>query len=173
MKKVLLFVSTMVLGTTTEAQVYKVDHSLSPEEMLSASKADWIDTTIAQLSPLLFRHPDTCLNCVIPFEPQVLSYSKKTWGRKECFISTRRVLRRMARDGFRPATVEELLAYNSVHPEGRVDGPIVALGSEARLDKDRFVVSLYQCTVGHCIDAWSRTSGQKWYCGNGFLGVRK
>lgn len=72
------------------------------------------------------------------------------------------VIAEMKRDGYRPATMKELLAFGEQNPELQRQFPIVALGSVARLDGSRHV----GCLCGSGSERNLRLS----YFGNGWLG---
>ena len=54
-------------------------------------------------------------------------------------ISTEDVLREMARQNLRPATIEELLTLGATYPHIHRDGPITALGSSPVVEGERRV----------------------------------
>lgn len=86
-------------------------------------------------------------------------------------IDSEDALARMKREGYRPATIFELLAFGIKYPDIQRENPIIALGSVVRLDGNRHVACLVGLSSGRGLSLdWfdSCWSGQ-----GRFLAVRK
>lgn len=102
-----------------------VDYSLSLEQMIAAGKYDWSNSDItAKRFPLKGSGK-------VELEPKLFYFGRD--------MSSDNVIAEMDKEGFRPCTIEELLAIGEQHPELQRKFPLVALGSVAEIDGNRSV----------------------------------
>lgn len=81
------------------------------------------------------------------------------------------VITEMEKQGYRPATIAELLALGQTKPDLQREYPIVALGSSCVVGGNRSVPCLFEGSRGrHCCLLWFVN---EWRGGCRFLGVRK
>ena len=81
------------------------------------------------------------------------------------------VIAEMKKDGYRPATIFELLALGVTQPELQRGFPIIALGSDCTLDGGRHVADLYGVAGGRGLGlGWL---GGDWSVGCRFVGLRR
>lgn len=146
-----------VLGLTPLDLQFFVDYGMTLEQMIAAGKYDWSNSDITAK-----RFPLTGTGKVA-FEPKLFHFDRS--------ISSEDAIKEMEKEGFRPAKIEELLAYGALLPEEQRKYPIIALGSVAEIDGSRGVACLHR--VGS-----ERSLGLRWFDGDWdgcyrFLGVRK
>lgn len=117
-----------LLGLSPKTLRITVDYSLSLEQMIAAGKYDWSNSDItAKRFPLKGSGKSE-------LEPKLFYFGQD--------MSSEKVIAEMDKEGFRPCTIEELLAIGEQHPELQRKFPMVALGSVAELDGDRSVAYL-------------------------------
>lgn len=105
-----------------------VDYSLSLEQMITAGKYDWSNSDItAKRFPLKGSGK-------VELEPKLFYFGRD--------MSSDNVIAEMDKEGFRPCTIEELLAIGEQHPELQRKFPLVALGSVAEFNGSRNVACL-------------------------------
>ena len=92
-----------------------VDYSRSLAEMIAAGKYDWSNSGITA------DH--------FPVKGEGVSEVELTLVHFNRFMSTDAVLKELAKTGFRPAKIEELLALGEKYHDLQREFPIVALGS--------------------------------------------
>ena len=137
---------------------FTVDYSRSLAEMIAAGRYDWTNSDI------------NAANFPIKGEGSV-----ETEG--ELFHFNRNIgfdeaIREMDKDGYRPATIEELLAFGAKHPELQRQFPIIALGSVwQRSHGLRNVADLGRSDAER--DLYLRWIDGGWYDPCRFLAVRK
>jgi hypothetical protein len=145
------------LGLTPLELKIIVDYGMTLEQMIAAGGYDWVNDNItAKRFPLSGKGRHEMVAELIPFNRG---------------ISSEEAVVELDKMGFRPGTVEELLAFGAAFPETQRKFPILALGSPCGVGGDRLVAYLR----GH--DARRRLDLLWWdsrwidYCR--FLAVRK
>ncbi len=138
-----------------------VDYDMSLEAMIQAGHYEVVHTDItAKLFPLSGTGK-------VAFEHKLFHFNYN--------ISSEDVIKKMNKQGFRPATIEELLAYGAALPEKQDRFPIIALGSIVEINNDeyndRYVTSLGKGNSEYCLDLdWFDVV---WSDSCRFLAVRK
>ncbi len=97
----------------------------SLNELITLGKYDWVDENITDVN---FPIPE---GFAFGLEPKLYHFNR--------YISSRNVIKEMEKDGFRPATIWDLLDYGAKNPELQRQFPIVALGSVEQMDSLRRV----------------------------------
>lgn len=143
----------------------KVKHTLI--ELIAAGKYDWVNEKITEVNFPMPEGFNLSLEPKLYFdlEPRLYHFNRD--------ISSEDVIKEMKKDGFRPATIWNLLDYGAKNPELQKSFMIFALGSVALLDGDRRVAYLN-------VDFGERRLDLSWFDGNGngwgshcrFLAVR-
>ncbi len=117
-----------VLNLSPLDMKFFVDYGMTLEQMIAAGNYDWKNDDItAKRFPLSGTGK-------VGFEPKLFHFDRD--------ISSENAIKEMEKDGFRPAKIEELLAYGAALPEEQRKYPIVALGSVAEIGGDRSVACL-------------------------------
>ena len=112
-----------LLGLSPKTLRIVVDYSLLLEQMIAAGKYDWSNSDItAKRFPLKGSGK-------VELEPKLFYFGQD--------MSSEKVIAEMDKEGFRPCTIEELLAIGEQHPELQRKFPLVALGSVAKIGGDR------------------------------------
>jgi hypothetical protein len=134
-----------------------VDYSLSLEQMITAGKYDWSNSDItAKRFPLKGSGK-------VELEPKLFYFGRD--------MSSDNVIAEMDKEGFRPCTIEELLAIGEQHPELQRKFPLVALGSVAKVNGNRHVACLFRDGSGRELHlGWF---GHGWHVVCRFPAVRK
>ncbi len=133
-----------------------VDYTMSLSDMVSAGQYDWVNPEITEANFPKTRTGSISLNA------ELLHFNRT--------ISSENALKEMEKLGFRPATIEELLAFGAKYPELQRQFPIVALGSSCVLGGDRRVPCLDEVGSGRDLDLyWFE---DVWYGRYRFLVVR-
>ncbi len=104
-----------------ETFTFTVDYSLSLPEMIVAGRYDWTNGNI------------NAANFPLSLPKGQVEGSVETKGELfhfNCNIGSDEAIRLMDGDGYRPARIEELLAFGAKHPELQRQFPIIALGSD-------------------------------------------
>ncbi|MDQ5901695.1 MAG: hypothetical protein QG580_410 [Patescibacteria group bacterium] len=98
-----------------------VDYSMTFTQMTAAGKYIWSDIYInSKQFPLTGTGK-------VAFEPKLFHFDRN--------ISYENAIKEMDKDGFRPAKIEELLAYGTILlPERDLKHPIIALGSVIKVN---------------------------------------
>lgn len=104
-----------------------LDDKLS--ELIARGKYDWVNSDITPA-----RFPVTEI-------PELKDEKLFNFGRN---ISTEDAKAEMDKQGYRPATMAELLVYGAKNPDVQRKNPIVALGSVAQIDSIDCVGVLYE-----------------------------
>lgn len=145
------------LGLTPVEMQFFVDYGMTLEQMIAAGSYDRTNSDItAKRFPLSGTGK-------VAFEPKIFHFDRD--------ISSENAIKEMEKDGFRPAKIEELLAYDAILPDEQRKYPIVALGSVTGLGGSRYVpflrrdVSKRRLYLSWWSDDW------RGHCR--FLGVRK
>ncbi len=140
--------------TSTTKQVVNYDRSIA--DSLMAGKYDWKNDNITDAN---FPSDEKGQRKV---EFGVFHFNKTTESDDN--------VAKMKAEGFRPATMKELLAYGEKNPKEQRKYPIIALGLVARLDGRRPVGDLRGSSGGR--DADLGYDGLEWRVCCRFLGVR-
>lgn len=145
------------LGLTPLDLQFFVDYGMTLEQMIAAGNYDWKNDDItAKRFPLSGTGK-------VAFEPKLFHFDRD--------ISSENAIKEMEKDGFRPAKIEELLAYGAILPEEQRKYPIVALGSVAKIGGIRHVACLGRNGSRRRLSlSWF---GLDWDGDYRFLGVRK
>ena len=92
-----------------------IDYGKTLEEMVKAGAYDWKNSDITS------EHFPIDGNGMVECTTELVHFNRS--------ISTDDALAELDKQGFRPATIEELLAFGSTNPEIQRQFPIIALGS--------------------------------------------
>jgi len=145
-------------NNTTPVEIeFFVDYDMSLEAMIKAGHYDVIETDITAK-----RFPLSGIGQVA-FEPKLFHFNRN--------ISSKDVIKEMEKQGFRPATIEDLLAYGAALPEEQRKFSIVALGSVTKINGDRYVAYLSEDDSERGL--YLGLFGFEWDGLDHFLGVRK
>ena len=154
---VFVFLSSFLSAQTDTVSVsgeitLTINYSRTLQEMIDAGNYDWVDNYFTEKGSLL-------LDSIGSSEASVSVKIFKLKG----FIFSEDAVAEMLKDGFRPATLAELLALGEAYPEIQKENPIIALYSVYFVpvlfsDNDRSLG-----ITGHGL----------WGSGYRFLGVRK
>lgn len=101
---------------------------LTFKEFIAAGKYDWVNETIKEVNFPMAE------GFAFGLEPKLYHFNR--------LISSEEAIKEMEKDGFRPATIWDLLDYGAKNPELQRQFPIVALGSVARMGDGRDVAYL-------------------------------
>lgn len=138
-------VAELIVGKVHRVFKVVVDYSRDLGQMIAAGKYDWTDNDI------------TADN--FPVKGEGRQEREVALFHFNRVISSNDAIKEMASAGYRPATIEELLALGQVQPELQRQFPIVALGSVCRDPRGhRLVPYLCGSAVGRrlgllCFDA--------------------
>ncbi len=144
------------LDNLKESNILTVPYSRSIADSLIAGKYDWTNDSITDEK-----------------------FGDKLTGTKDVEtkmyhfgidISSENAIAKMNAEGFRPATMKELLAYGEKNPEEQRKYPVVALGSVAEVSLDRHVGVLDGYGSGRVAGLYSWGDGWSGYYR--FLAVR-
>ena len=106
-----------------------VDFSMTLVAMIAAGHYDWVNSNITQ-DHFLITGSGT-----VELELELIQFKNP--------MSTDNVLKELDRQGYRPATLPELLAFGAKYPEKQREFPIIAIGSVLlHSDGDRCVPCL-------------------------------
>ncbi len=92
-----------------------VDYSLPLEDMIRAGNYDWVGSSIIQ------NFPSNCDWGVHGVTAELFHFDRT--------MNSDEAIAEMEEQGYRPATIVELLAFGAEHPELQREFPIFALGS--------------------------------------------
>lgn len=96
--------------------------------MIAEGKYDWVNSDITEAN---FPTP---MNLVLGTEPKLFHFNRA--------ISSENAIKEMDKEGYRPATIWDLLDYGAKNPELQRQFPIVALGSVCEVNFNRNVAYL-------------------------------
>jgi len=130
---------------------------LSLKDMIAAGRYDWVNSDITEKR---FPMPK---DFVLGAEPKVFHFDRD--------ISSEKAIALMDADGYRPATIFDLLDYGAKNPEEQRKYPILALGSVALIYGDRCVAFLHRDDSERHLDLFWFDFGWSAFCR--FLAVRK
>ncbi len=145
------------LGLTPLEMQFFVDCGMTLDQMIAAGSYDWTNSDITAKRFLLSGTGK------VAFEPKIFHFDRD--------ISSENAIKEMEKDGFRPAKIEELLAYGAILPDEQRKHPIIALGSVAEIGGFRFVPCLGSFGSERDLDLYWWSGG--WLGRYRFLGVRK
>ena len=111
---------------TVEKTVAVVKNVL--KDMITAGHYYWVNSEITEEN---FPTPE---NLVLGEEPKLYHF--------DCGISSEKAMKLMDKDGFRPATIWDLLDFGAKNPEEQRKYPIVALGPRTLVRSSRRVACL-------------------------------
>ncbi len=154
-------IARIIVGTGSGArQTFKVlvDYAKTLKEMIREGKYNWVDSNITQEN---FRTQEKGTQEI---EIQLFHFGR--------VVGSEEVLEEMEREGFRPATLPELLALGAADRELQKEFPIVALGSRWRSPDGYLVVPfLHWFGLRRNLDlGWFESD---WHESCRFAGVRK
>jgi len=146
--------------TSPQATTYlvEIDYSDTLEQRLAAGRYDWKNSDITE------KHFPVKGEGQIKLDLELAHYAKN--------MNTEAVLAVIDAQGYRSATIEELLAFGAAYPELQREFPIIALGSvwRNRLG-NRYVACLYRDGNERNLNLnWIEDD---WYVHCRFLVVRK
>lgn len=146
-----------------ETFTFTVDYSLSLPEMIAAGCYDWTDSDInAANFPLSL--PKGQGEGSIETEGELFHFNRN--------IDFDEAIREMKKDGYRPATIEELLAFGAKYPELQREFPIIAARSVWRCSHgNRNVAYLGRSGAERVLSLFWIDDGCDAHCR--FLAVRK
>lgn len=112
-----LIMGTDQQDTTPRSTIYpvEIDYSDTFEQRLAAGRYDWKNSDITE------KHFPVKGEGQIQVDLELAHYGKS--------LSTEAILAAIEAQGYRPATIEELLAFGATYPEFQREFPIVALDS--------------------------------------------
>lgn len=113
-----------------------IDSALSLQEMIAAGRYDWVNDDI---TPECF-----------PIQRSGTKTTEIALVHRNKTVESQPLIDELDREGYRPATIEELLALGAKYPDLQREYPIVALGSVAEVGGGRCVV---------CLDRWRDERG--------------
>lgn len=136
---------------------FTVDYSLTLEEMIALGQYDWKNDDItAGRFPVKGKGKKEVVGELVKYEST---------------MSSEAVLADLDKNGLRPATIEELLAFGAAFPELQRKFPIVALGSIAEVDGGRGMACLGRGDSKRYLRL--RWFDRGWFAHCRFLAVRK
>ena len=150
-------IANLVRGAVSAFTV-TVDYGKRLSAMIKAGKYDWVNSDITEKN-----FPPTREEGVQPVTLELIHFDRA--------ISSEDALAELDTMGFRPANLEELLAFGAKYSEEQRKYPIVALGSVWRRLGDRYVPILWDDSNGRRLRL--RWFAGAWYSGYRFLAVRK
>ena len=115
-----------------------VDYGMDLAMMISVGRYDWVNRDITTDRFPLNGSGKTKVDAKLVY----FGYN----------ISSENVVKELDKKGFRPATIEELLAFGVTNPEIQRQFPVVALGSVCKVDGDRVVACLFRSVSGRSLD---------------------
>ncbi len=138
----------LIVGTTKEAATILkvvVDYGKSLAEMIAAGKYDgYINPDITEKHFPIPKIP-AGLPTKVELNLKLVHFNK--------VMTSDQVLAELKKQGLRPATLPELLAFGAAYPDKQREFPIVALGSVWRGPSgDRSVPGLWGCAGGRGLD---------------------
>jgi len=128
---VVLFLLTVTLAESqTQSIRVTVNHNRTIEKLVEAGKYDWSNPDITSKNfPSSQKGKDQVSIQLVYFDR---------------YLTSDEILKTLAKQGLRPATLKELLTLGEQHPDLQRQFPIVALGSVGQnSDGDRFVAYLW------------------------------
>jgi hypothetical protein len=128
----------------------------SLKEMIAAGRYDWVNSDITAKR----FGPETLS---LGQEPKLFHFDRD--------ISSEDAIAEMEKQGYRPATLGDLLKFGAENSEEQRKFPIVALGSVARVGGDRDVAYLGRSASGRSLDLYWFDDVWPRHCR--FLAVRK
>ena len=127
-----------------------VDYDLSLQEMIAAGQYDLVNDDITpERFPVIGKG-------VMQLIPQLVHFNRN--------ISSDDAEKELDKKGLRPATLAELLAFGKTYPEVQRKFPVVALGSVAEINGDRFVAYLDRGGSGRSLGLRYRDRAWRAYC---------
>lgn len=102
-----------------------MDFKVSLKDMVKAGKYAWVNPRINRENFPQTRHGVSILNAHLFKAPLYFG----------CHISSDSIVAEMGKQGYKPAIIEELLAFGETNPEVQRKFPVVALGSCTGLDR--------------------------------------
>lgn len=148
----------LIVGNAVEVFQVVVDYSQTLADMIAACNLDWVNPDITQ------EHFPISGNGVVELKAELIHFRET--------MSTNIVLKDLDRQGYRPATLPEPLAFGAKYPEKQREFPVVALGSvRANPDGSRRVP--YLCGDGSSRGLDLGWYGLGWHDDYRFLCVRK
>ena len=140
---------------------FAVDYTRTVAEMVAAGKYDWSNDDITSDH---YPIPKDKAGKSEGINTKVFHFNR--------LISSKDAIKEMEKEGYRPATAHEIMAFGEKNPEMQRQFPIVALGSTWQNDiLDRYVLVLrgYGSRRKLYLSHWDGG----WYGRYRFLGVRK
>jgi len=135
-----------------------VDETKTVEELVVEGNYDWSDSNVTSKN-----FPRSEEGTKDKKEVALFHFNKT--------MTSEDVIAEMKKDGYRPATIFELLALGVTQPELQRGFPIIALGSDCTLVGGRRVAYLYEDADGRGLDlGWL---GSDWGDGCRFVGLRR
>jgi len=129
---------------------------LTLKSLIEAGRYDWVNTDITEDN---FPMPE---GFTLGTEPKLFHFNRS--------ISSEKAIEEMVRDGYRPATIFDLLGFGAKNPELQRQFPIVAFGSVAQSGGHRGVACLGGGGAGRRLDlSWVVIN---WPGSSRFLAVR-
>jgi hypothetical protein len=146
---------------TITKDVITVDHRMSLEGMIGAGKYDWKNDYI---TPTKFPVQG---EGVVEFDTKIFHFDRYI-SSKEAFAVFEADDRR---NPWQPAKIESLLAYGAKNPEEQRNGPIIGLGSVAKVSGNPIVPRLNGRNAARVLDIYWWSGG--WIGNYRVLAVRK
>jgi hypothetical protein len=153
-----------LLGLLAVAFRFIVDYTLSLSDMIKAGKYDWVNGNITDANFPRTKGKGLAVGqSAETIDAELIHFNRD--------ISSDSAVAEMDKMGYRPATIEELLAFGASNPDIQKQFPIVALGSSCVVHGSRRVVYLHGDGSERALDLswWD----DDWRGDYQFLAVRK
>jgi len=135
-----------------------VDETKTVEELVVEGNYDWSDSNVTSKN-----FPRSEEGTKDKKEVALFHFNKT--------MTSEDVIAEMKKDGYRPATIFELLALGVTQPELQRGFPIIALGSDCTFDGSRHVAYLYESAGGRNLHLLWLDNDWNDYCR--FVGLRR
>ncbi len=160
-KKVVDFINKSKSPQSTDVIKLVVDYTRTLKQMIADGNYDWVNGNVTEEN---FPIAKELKGKKVEVSTKLFHFNRS--------ISSKDAIAEMDKDGFRPATLEELLALGEKHPELQRQFPIVALDSVwSDPDGNRFVPCLGVGGGGR--ELLLHWFGLDWGARYRFLAVRK
>ncbi|OGD67124.1 hypothetical protein A2442_01870 [Candidatus Campbellbacteria bacterium RIFOXYC2_FULL_35_25] len=147
-----------VVSYITHTFTILVDETKTVEELVVEGNYDWSDSNVTSKN-----FPRSEEGTKDKKEVALFHFNKT--------MTSEDVIAEMKKDGYRPATIFELLALGVTQPELQRGFPIIALGSDCTFDGSRHVAYLYESAGGRNLHLLWLDNDWNDYCR--FVGLRR
>ncbi len=154
-------VINFIEGKAKEEISLTVDYSQTLEQMIANGKYDWHNNSITEKN---FPIPTELVGEKVVVSAKLFHFNRE--------VSNKEAIAEMNKDGYRPATLAELLALGEAQPDLQRQFPIIALGSVWRVGGGDRRVSSLSVDDGRR-ELYLSWFGADWNAYYRFLAVRK